>query len=167
MPEPTDGIPRNPTELMAEYRLRMLTSTPAQFGIAPSVEHRVVYGVVMDWPLNEEVVATIVAFSDGNASLYTTSSFGIVGGFAHESVQQAAKSLVTNAEAFYDSGLPVEEFSYPRPDRVLFYILGFGGVRMVAGDLDAILSGADPLSELFALAQGVLTALRLITETGE
>jgi hypothetical protein len=152
---------------MAEFRLRMLTSRPEQLGIIASVGHPVAYGVVMDWPLNEEVIATIVAFSDGNASLYTTSSFGIVGGFAHESVQAAARLLVKRAEMYYDGGLPVEEFSYPRLDRVLFYILGFGGVRMVAGDLDAILDGSDPLSELFALAQAVLTALRLITESGE
>ena len=69
-------------EAMRQLRSQALVTPPAQLGIAPSEDFPIVYGAVMDWPVGEET-ATVVAFCDGNVSLYTTSTFGVIGGVGH------------------------------------------------------------------------------------
>jgi hypothetical protein len=78
----------------------MLTTPASKIGIQPSDDFPKVYGVLIDWPLGEHT-ATIVSMSDGNASLYTTSTFGIMGGISHESVRNAARALVKAAQTYY------------------------------------------------------------------
>ncbi len=60
-----------------------------ELGIEASDEFPLVYGVLLEFPVGD-ATATVVAMCDGNASLYTTSTFGVIGGFAHESVREAA-----------------------------------------------------------------------------
>ena len=150
---------------MKELRRQMLTKKAAEFGITPSEPFPRVYGVVMDWPIGEQTV-TVIGFSDGNASLYTTSTFGIIGGFSHEPVRLAAQDLVRASEQFYDLSKPTTDFSYPDPSHGRFYLLTFDGPRMIEVAESELSSETSSVSELSQSAQRLITALQQITGKG-
>lgn len=138
----------------------MLTSPPEEVEAKPTKEFPRVYAVLMDWPVGENT-ATVLSTSTGEASLYTTSTFGIIGGAGREGVSEAALKVVRAADAFFEEAKPVaKQFPYPGPEQVFFYFLTFEGVRRVEANLAAIESGSSPCTELFGLVQKVLTALQ-------
>ena len=142
-----------------------LSTPPSKLGFISDADFPTVYGVLTDWDIGG-VTATVMSMRDGTASLYTTSSFGIIGGHGHENVRKAAVRYVKTAEQFGASGKPVTEFPYPKSGQVFYYLLTYNGVRLVIGDEGAIGHGSDPTSPLFAAAQDVLTELRLMAEKG-
>jgi hypothetical protein len=154
---------KNSDDAGRSLRRMMLTMSPKEIDISPSAEFPRVYGVLMDWPL-DEVTATVFSASDGAASLYTTSTFGIIGGQGHESVRTAAKKFVKAADRFYDAATPTTEYPYPASDRVRFYLLTFDGVRVIDTDLASINNRTGKYAKLFGLAQDVLTELRQVPE---
>jgi hypothetical protein len=147
-----------------ELRLMMLTTRPSKTGEKPTPEFPRIYGVLMDWPIGNQQIATVLSTSQGTASLYTTSTFGIIGGEGHEAVRNAAKEFVRAADRFFDSSTLTTEHPYPASDRVRFSFLTFGGVRVIDTELAAINQRTSQFTELFALGQNVLTQLRLATE---
>lgn len=151
------------SEMGRELRELTLLSPPEHLGIGSGEDCERVYGVLVEWPV-DEFTATIVALCDGNASLYTTSTFGIIGGFAHEPVRVAAIRLVKAAEDYYSDSHPTKEYPYPETNRVKLYLLTFQGVRVIDADLTALESRKSRYSGLFGLGQNVLTELRRITE---
>ena len=141
----------------------MLTTPSEKMGEKPTKEFPRIYGILMDWPLGEQT-ATVFSTSTGTASLYTTSTFGIIGGEGHETVRTAAMNFVRAADRFFDASIRATEYPYPTADRVRFYFLTFEGVRVIDTDLASITNGSSKHAELFGLGQAVLTELRLITE---
>jgi hypothetical protein len=77
---------RNSTNAGHDLRLMMLTTPPARTGGKPTEAFPRVYGILMDWPISGQT-ATVFSTSSGAASLYTTSTFGIIDGEGHESVR--------------------------------------------------------------------------------
>jgi hypothetical protein len=144
-------------------RQLMLTSPAQRMGVKPTKEFPRVYGVLMDWPIGDQT-ATVFASSTGAASIYTTSTFGIIGGEGHESVRTAATRFVSAADRLFESSTPTMTYPYPASDRVRFYLLTFGGVRVVDTDLASIEGGTSKYGEFFGLGQAVLTELRHVTE---
>lgn len=140
-----------------------LTTPPGELGFAPDAEYPTVYGVLVDWPIDGDVV-TIVALRGGTASLYTTFAFQVIGGEAHARVRKVAERCVAVAANYAASGEPVTDYPYPESGRVYFYLLTYDGVRRSVGYEAAIERGSDPTSELFAAAQDVMTELRLTVE---
>jgi hypothetical protein len=141
----------------------MLTTAPSEFGITKSTEFPRVYGVLMDWPLGEHT-ATVVSLCDGNASLYTTSTFGVIGGVGHDAVRAAATRFVKTAEKHHDEAAITREYPYPKGKHVRFYLVCFDGVRLIETDMDALTSGRDSHLHLWTEGQRVLTELRLAAE---
>ena len=154
---------KSPADAMRGLRLKMLTTPPAELDIQPSKSFPRVYGVVMDWAL-KDVTVTIVSLADGSASLYSTSTFGIIGGSNYESVRTAAATFVRTAANHYRGASPVKEYAYPDPGRVRFYLVCFDGVRMVEKDEQKLKAGKDAYSGLWKKGQAVLTELRLIAQ---
>ncbi len=147
-----------------ELRAAVLTTPVSELGFSPDDEFPLVYGVLTDWDIGD-VTATVMSMRDGTASLYTTSTFGIIGGQGHENVRIAAGRYVKLAEQYIKYGKAVTEFTYPKSGQVYFYILTYEGVRrLCVGNEVAIKQGSDPTFPLFAAAQNVLTNLRLVTE---
>ena len=142
----------------------MLTMPSAKLGEKPAKEFPRVYGILMDWPTSK-TIATVFSTSTGAASLYTTSTFGVIGGEAHENVRNAAKNFVRAADRFFGDAKTTTEFPYPTTDRVRFYFLTFDGVRVIDTDLASMNDRTNKYSELFGLGQAVLTELRLISQT--
>jgi hypothetical protein len=151
----------NPMQAM---RRRMLECPPAEFGIAPSDDYPDVYGLIMEWPIDEHT-ASVVALCDGNASLYTTSTFGVIGGFGHESVRRAAGAFVHAAAQQVSAARPASAIAPPSAGRVQFLLLTFGGVKIIEAALEQVLDGNHALSALFFRGQDVLTQLRRVTQT--
>ena len=141
----------------------MLSLSPKQSGTEPTKEFPRVYGILMEWPIGEQV-ATIFSTSTGAASLYTTSTFGIIGGEGHESVRSAARAFVRVADRHFAEAVPTTEFPYPAAGRVRFYLLTFEGVRVIDTDLASASERAGNYTELFERGQAVLTELRLATD---
>jgi len=161
--EPGNADQNNPADAMRSLRMQMLTTPISEFGIKKNNEYPSVYGVLMEFPIGEDT-ATVVSLFDGNASLYTTSTFGVIGGFAHESVRTAATAFVQAAGQFHGDAISTKEFPYPGSDQVRFYLLTFSGVRVIETDLDSIETGRGKYTQLFDLGQNVLTQLRLTTQ---
>lgn len=154
---------KNTVDAGRDLRMMMLKTLPEEFGEKPTKEFPRIYGVLMDWPIGEET-ATLFSTSTGAASLYTTSTFGIIGGEGHETVRTAATNFVCATDRFFDASTPTTEYPYPTGDRVRFYFLTFGGVRVIDTDLASIINGTSKYTELFGLGQAVLTELRVVTE---
>jgi hypothetical protein len=112
-------------------------------------------------------VATVTALADGNASLYTTGAFGIIGGFAHSSVHAAAIQACGTAAKVVATATSANTFSYPDPGHIRFYLLTPGGMRMAEATENELVSGKHPLGELFSGMNNVLTELRAVAKTGE
>jgi hypothetical protein len=93
-----------PADAGRELRLMMLRTPPQDLGVAPSNDFPRVYGVLMDWPVGDQT-ATIFSTSTGSASLYTTSTFGIIGGEGHTSVRAACAAFVKAADRFYEAAV--------------------------------------------------------------
>lgn len=143
---------------------RMVLTTPAsEMAEKPSKDFPRVYGILMDFPIGDDT-ATILSSSTGAASLYTTSTFGIIGGEAHEKVREAAIKFVRAADQLYEESKPTKDFSYAKGEKVRFYLLTYGGVRLLETDMGSIENGKSRYGQYFDLGQQVLTELRLITE---
>jgi hypothetical protein len=154
---------KNADDAGRDLRNMVLAMPPEKMGGKATKEFPRVYGILMDWPIGD-VTATILSTSTGAASLYTTSTFGIVGGEGHESVRAAAIKFVRAADRLFDTAKPTTVFPYPAANHVHFYLLTFDGVRVVDAELAAIESGTSKYAEFFGLGQDVLTELRIVTE---
>ena len=153
----------DPADAMRQLRHRTLTAKPAEFGIQETEEFPKVYGALAEFPIGDST-ATIVSLCDGNASLYTTSTFGVIGGQSHETVRNAATAFVKATQAYCDDATTTTDFPYPKSDRVRFYLLTFSGTRFIDTDLASIEAGSNKYSGLFEKANDVLTQLRLMAE---
>ena len=154
---------KNPAEMMRELRLMQLTAEPSKSGEKPTAEFPRVCAVLMDWPIAQGTV-TVVARITGDASIYTDGTFGVLGGIGHESVRRAATNCVSVAQRHFESATVTKDYPYPKTDRVRFYLVGYDGVRVIDGDLEAVRTGKDSCSDLYEAAQNVVTELRMITQ---
>ena len=154
---------QDPAQAMRELRVTFLSSSAASLGFRPSREYPRIFGVAMDWPVGEET-GTIVSALDGSASLYTTATFGIIGGDAHEPVRAAAQRFVRAAESHHDEAVPTGTYPYPARGKVRFYLRTFEGVRVIESDAASVYASSGPHSALFRAGQAVLTELRKVAE---
>ena len=162
--QPPSDVEKKNSDAMRGLREMMLTSPATKLGIQRSDDFPRTYGVLMDWPIGNERISTVVGLCDGNASLYTTSTFGVIGGIGHESVRKAAVSFVKAADKFYAESTPTSDYPYPKSDRLKFYLVTFDGVRVIDADLNLVSSGKDKFSELFNQGQQLIGQLRTIVQ---
>jgi len=102
--------------------------------------------------------ATVVAFSDGHASIYLSSGGGFLGGAeSHDSIRNAAKRMVAIAAECQPQAHPTK--SYPVPERggVIFYFLTDSGVFTAAASEDDLSTHRHSMSKLGDAAQEVIT----------
>jgi hypothetical protein len=132
-------------------------------GRKPTPEYPHVDAMLMDWPI-EETTVTVMASSVGDGSIYTTGTFGVVGGIGHESVRDAAKGFVKLGEKYYSEAIPAKEYQYPQRGRVRFYFVCYNEVRVIDADAESLASGKDKYSDLYIQAQGVISELRQIVQ---
>jgi hypothetical protein len=155
--------PKKSNDAGRELRKMFLTMPAEAAGIQRSSDFPHVWAVAMDWPIGQQI-ATVAALADGSASVYTTGTFGIIGGIGHENVRTAAKALVKKAGSYYDASAPTSDLSYPSLDHVRFYFHTFEGVRVIEVTLRSVTDERGRYSDLFDLAQEVIGQLRIAGE---
>jgi hypothetical protein len=162
--EEAKQTPKPSADAMRELRLRALSDGPERFHFKKkTAEGEEVYAVLMDWPLDEAVV-TIVAIWDGEASIYTTGTFGIIGGVGHESVRKAATALTDEAQKNLALAAATTDFAYAKKGQVRFFFLTFSGVRSVIFTEAEVEKKGTTAFTLYSKAQQVLTEMRMITQ---
>lgn len=154
---------KDSAQAMRDLRVSFLSSSATALGFKPTKEYPRVFGVAMDWPVGD-TTATIVSTLDGSASLYTTATFGIIGGAGHESVRVAAQRFVAAADSYHDKAAPTGTYPYPGKGKVRFYLRTFQDVRVIETDFASVQSTSGPHSSFFRAGQAVLTELRKVVE---
>ncbi len=144
-------------------RRQALALNARELGFAPEASFPDLFGVLTEWDLGG-AVATVMSLRDGSASLYTTSSFGILGGVEHEGVRLAAVRHVRTAGEYVDGATIPLDLDHPAGDEVRYWLLGYEGVRLLRGSMVALRRGTDATRSLFVAAQYVLTELRQVVE---
>ena len=114
--------PATEQEMYFGLRSQALSLTPEQLHIK-SLPDTEVYGVIMEWTMDDNLL-TVVALKTGCASLYTSSGFGIIGGGdAYETVNQAAKTLVSDANNYLSRTTKNPEITNPEKGYNHYYFL--------------------------------------------
>ena len=137
--------------------------TPEQLNLKLSADKIEVYGIIMDWEMNG-AVATTAAYSTGDASMYTSTGGGVIGGGQHQNVNSAAKQLIILAQSFVDKATKTETTPLPQTNTVKFYFLtnkGFYSCEEVMSNFE---NSSSKWLKLFEEANNVLTELRKTSE---
>jgi hypothetical protein len=125
----------------------------------PSPSSRVEpWGVVMDWGVVNGC-ATVVAFSDGNASLYLSGGGGAIGGKGVESIRNAAQRAVIAAAAVQPQTQIAPAFPLPKTGEVSFYLLTDSGVFTSAATVEEMGHG-HPLAKVGGAMQQIIAGFR-------
>jgi hypothetical protein len=138
-----------------------LQSSRAKLGLPPTSTPAQPWGVIMDWGLIEGT-ATVVAFSDGNASVYLSSGGGFIGGASHEAIRKAAQKMVAVAAEVQPQTHATTTFPLPQDAQVIFYLLTDEGVFTTNAPQQELSSHRHPLSKLGDAGQDIITQYRLI-----
>ena len=116
----------------------------------------------MDWGVTRGT-ATVVAFSDGHASIYLSSGGGFLGGGeSHDSIRNAAKRMIAIAAQCQPQAYHTKSYPLPEYGTVIFYFLTDSGIFTVAAS-DDFSKQRNSLSELGNAAQEVITEYRRVT----
>ena len=138
----------------------MLTATHGETGVIPTTDFPRVYACMMDFGLSGHMIS-VFATSSGDASLYSTSQFGIIGGGEHEPVRSAGMTLVRIADENFDLSSPARDIGYPDKDAVRFYLLTFEGLRRIDAPQSELGNENSPCYKLYAAGQELLGQLRI------
>jgi hypothetical protein len=146
----------NPHVAMREH---VLAATAAEFGLSPL--SRGVWGVLMELG-SPEGWATVVALSDGSASLYTSAGGGVIGGRSHERVAEAARDFCAAANELAGGLQVATTFPPPTSGRIVFHVLTVDGVRSIDEAESRLRSGSSRLTPLYHGGHDVITELRSV-----
>jgi len=151
-------------KVLREIRLKVLATPPSKIGRVPTQEYPHVDTVIMDWPVQDAIIS-VMGSSGGDASIYTSGSFGLLGGGKYENIRNEAKKFVKVAEKYYLDAIPADDFHYPRAAHVRFYFICYDGVRMIEPDIASLSDGKSKYSDLFVQGQKVIGELRRVAES--
>jgi hypothetical protein len=156
-----DAQSRPPKQVYRGLRDAALSTPRSKIGLPPAATPATPWGVVMDWT-TANGIATVVALSDGTASIYLSSGGGFIGGGqSKEAVSNAAKQAVLVAASCQPQALPTTTFPLPEGKQVIFYLLTDKGVFTASGDEQELVNGTQPLSNLAKAMQEIITQYRL------
>jgi hypothetical protein len=151
---------QDPKEMYPRLRSLMLQGSRAKFSLGPTSKPTEPWGVVMDWGVKNGT-ATVVAMSDGSASVYFSSGGGYIGGQGQEPVRIAAQKAVEVARAVQSPEQSTSVYPLPEEHAVFFYLLTDAGVYMFRTSEQELNSSGHPLRKLGDAMQGVITEYRL------
>lgn len=149
--------------VFADLRKQALTGTRTVFGLDAPTSPTAPWGVVMETGVPEGSY-TLVAVSDGNASIYLSSGGGSIGGGGHETIRRAAQAMVTLAARFQPQATATREFPLPRNGQTIFYLLTDSGVFTTNAPEQDLGEERHPWSPLFHAGHEVIGQYRLIEE---
>ena len=157
---PAARTPRS-GETYVALRHQGLHRSRAELGVPKPSEASEPWGVLMETGY-EKASATVVAFSDGNASIYLSTGGGFIGGAGREPVRQAAINMVRVAGPFVSQMTPTKTFPLPDRGRTIFYLRTDEGVLTGGATEEELGKRRHPLAPLFFAGQDVITQYRLL-----
>lgn len=113
----------------------------------------------------EDTCYSLVAVSDGSASLYFSNGGGIIGAGQHPQGAEAAKSFLEFSRQFDNQLTKTTEYPLPMPGMTRFYVIKTGIVLSGEFKEDDLGNQKLPLSPLFHKGHELITVVRLIDET--
>ena len=137
--------------------------TPEQLKVPISKDSNKIYGVIMDWSLPPEGIATLVSFETGEASMYLSTGGGFIGGGQHENVKEVVKKYIALAQKYFDKTSKTDTTLLPDKDCVKFYLLTNKGKFVAQEKMINIENESSDWLELFEEANKVITVLRDIS----
>lgn len=147
-----------------ELRQRAITTKHKELNLDLSDDRTQAYGVLIDIAV-EDGSATIVAFRTGDASMYTSSGGGIIGGIGHETVRNASIKLVEAANKKIAELATTDSMQIPEPGNVRYYVLTNNGRYFADETEDEFFSRSGRLSDLSAAGNDLIAELRVIDES--
>jgi hypothetical protein len=153
-----------PHQTYLDLHNRALRTPRAELGFFPAATPSQPWAVIMDWGV-ENGLATVVAFSDGTASIYTGSGGGSIGGQAHESIRHAAHTAVNLAAEILPRAHMTNYFPLPKRGKVFFYFRTNSGVFTARAREKPLREQRHPLSPLANAMHDVVTEYRLLQQS--
>jgi hypothetical protein len=144
----------------------MLGETRTKLSLAPTATPTEPWGVMMDWGMSSGT-ATVVAMSDGSASVYLSSGGGYLGGIGQEPIRNAAKNAVALAREVQPQMKETKTFPLPPTGQVQFYVLTDAGVYTASASESDLSASRSPFSKLGDGMQGIITEYRLFQEKNQ
>ena len=141
-----------------------LATTPEQLNLKISENKTEVYGIVMDWNTGKGI-ATFVAFRTGDASMYTSTGGGVLGGGFHENVKRAALAFIEKAQTKLNNTTKTEATPLPDERSVKFYFLTNKGKFVADEQMKNFENNSSEWLELFEEGNKIVTELRLTSES--
>jgi hypothetical protein len=145
----------------ADLRKQVLTGTRAAFSLDPVASTTTPWGVVMETGFPEGYF-TLVALSDGSASIYLSSGGGSIGGGAHETIRKASQAMVTLGAKFQPQATATKEFPPPKDGQTVFYLLTDAGVFTASAPEQDLGEERHAWSPLFQAGHEVIGRYRII-----
>jgi hypothetical protein len=152
-----------PCDVYLGLRNQVFQISRDKIGLPPTSAPTAPWGVVMDWGLRENIV-TVVALSDGSASVYFSNGGGFVGGQSHETVQKAAKRAVEIAAEVQPLMRATAVYPLPKRGEIIFYVLTDVGLFSATAPEQDLRTHRNQFSKLGDAAQEMITAYRLIQD---
>ena len=121
------------------------------------------WGVVMDWGV-QNGTATVVALSDGTASVYLSGGGGFIGGVGQAPIRSAALEAVRLAAGVQPQAKETKSFPLPETGQVHFYFLTDAGVFAAIASEDSLRTEQSPFSKLGNAMQGIITQYRILEQ---
>jgi hypothetical protein len=122
------------------------------------------WGVIMETGFAEGSF-TVVALADGNASVYFSSGGGMIGGFAHAEIRDAAMACVRMSAALVDELAPAGDRRLPVADETIFYVLTDAGVLTAHAPEEDLGEKRHPLWPMFHAAHAVIGGYRMLEQS--
>lgn len=117
------------------------------------------FGLVTDWG-TEAGLCTIVCFSTGDASIYTESGGGVIGGIGHERVRQAAAEALATAFGCKSQLQRAHEHPVPRRGIMRFALLTTSGTFAASAGVTELSQQRHALTPLGNAVQKLIYLLR-------
>jgi len=145
-----------------EYRSMAFKVTPIDLELNLPLVNTTVYGVIIDWPMQTNV-ATIVAYSTGDASIYLKTGQLYIGGFAYPAIRNLAKEMISSAQKLLSKTSITENIALP-DSCIQFSFLTNNGIYVHQETEESIDKNLTPWTPLFFKGNQLISEYRIITQ---
>lgn len=151
-------------EIYDKIRATVLNLRPGDIGVTEANFAHPVFGIVMEtgFPEGSFFVASL---ANGSTNICFSNGGGIVDGGENDAVCEASRMFLSGAQVYYKQAEVSIDFPVTSAGQITFYFIKSKGVVTYTAAQDALGIEGHPLSKLYIVAHGVITALRKSEKT--
>ncbi|HEU5401966.1 MAG TPA: hypothetical protein VFU86_11450 [Terriglobales bacterium] len=153
----------SPETVYQGLRNMVLCGTRERFGLPPTSSPAEPWGAVMDWGVPSGT-ATVMALSDGSASIYLSGGGGYLGGQNQEPVRRAAQQAIEVAREYPPHMQKATDYILPVTGEIIFYLMTDSGVLTASEKEMELRKPEHPLAKLGNAMQNIVTQYRILEE---